>query len=266
MRFSEFNNEWESIKLGDFLEFIPTNSFSRAKLNLEEGSIKNIHYGDIHTKFSTIVDVSEEEIPYINLDVDTSKLKKEHYCKEGDLIIADASEDYEDIGKSIELINVNISLVSGLHTILARDKIHKTAPGFKGYYFLTEDLRKKMKINANGISVLGISKKNIANFEINLPSIEEQEKIVKFLYAIDKKIELLEKKYENTLKIKNSIAQNLLNGTYVFDNSKNEWEEVNLSSISKKEKNMQKKIVVFHMLHYLKMEFYQKQTNIIENF
>ena len=195
LRFPEFNDNWETLKLGDFLEFISTNSFSRAKLNLDDGKVKNIHYGDIHTKYPTIVDVEKEEIPFININEDTSKFKKEQFCKDGDLIIADASEDYADIGKAIELINVNIDLVAGLHTILARDKSNKTATGFKGYLFLTDDLRKKIKINANGISVLGISKNNIANLDVRLPSKEEQEKISSFLRAIDKKIELLEKKH-----------------------------------------------------------------------
>ena len=197
LRFPEFNDEWETIKLSNFLEFIPTNSLSRAKLNLDEGVIKNIHYGDIHTKFPTIVDVNIEEIPYINLDEDTSKFKKEQFCKEGDLIIADASEDYADIGKAIELVNVNTKLVAGLHTILARDKLNKTVSGFKGYLFLNENLRKQIKIQANGISVLGISKNNIAKLDVNLPSLQEQEKIVSFLRAVDKKIELLEKTLEN---------------------------------------------------------------------
>ena len=216
LRFPEFNDNWETLKLGDFLEFISTNSFSRAKLNLDDGKVKNIHYGDIHTKYPTIVDVEKEEIPFININEDTSKFKKEQFCKDGDLIIADASEDYADIGKAIELINVNIDLVAGLHTILARDKSNKTATGFKGYLFLTDDLRKKIKINANGISVLGISKNNIANLDVRLPSKEEQEKISSFLRAIDKKIELLEKKYKNSLNLKNSIFENLLNRTYSF--------------------------------------------------
>ena len=110
LRFPEFNEPWENIKLGDILEFISTNSYSRSELNLDEGEIKNIHYGDIHTKFPTLVDCSIEKIPYINSEVNVSKFKKEQYCRNGDLIIADASENYEDIGKAIELIN-DVSIV-----------------------------------------------------------------------------------------------------------------------------------------------------------
>ena len=231
LRFHEFNNEWETLRLGDFLEFISTNSLSRAKLNLEEGIVKNIHYGDIHTKFPTIVDVNEEEIPFINSEEDISKFKEEQFCKDGDLIIADASEDYADIGKAIELKNVNKKVVSGLHTILARDKSDKTVNGFKGYLFLTEDLRKQIKINANGISVLGISKNNIAKLTVNLPSKPEQEKIVSFLTAIDKKIELLEKKYEKYISFKKYLMNFIFSEEYMF--KMHEYKTFKLGEISK---------------------------------
>ena len=51
----------------------------------------------------------------------------------------------------------------------------------------------QIKIITNGISVLGISKNNLKNLYVNIPSKEEQEKIVRFLFLIDRKIDLLEK-------------------------------------------------------------------------
>ena len=98
-----------------------------------------------------------------------------------------------------------------MHTILARDKSNKTATGFKGYLFLTEDLRKKIKINANGISVLGISKNNIANLDVKLPSKQEQEKISSFLHAIDNKIELLEKKLVLYQQLEKDVRKSIFN-------------------------------------------------------
>ena len=185
---------WKSYKLKEFLSFYSTNSLSRSNLNYENGNIKNIHYGDIHTKFPSIINCETEEIPYINLDIDSSRIKEDSFCKDSDLIIADASENYDDIGKAIELINVgNQKIVAGLHTILARDTEDITVSGFKGYLFQTDNLKKQIKIITNGISVLGISKNNLKNLYVNIPSKEEQEKIVRFLFLIDRKIDLLEK-------------------------------------------------------------------------
>lgn len=59
LRFNGFSNEWEEKKLGDFLEFYSTNSLSRECLNYESGKIRNIHYGDIHMKFPTILDAKK---------------------------------------------------------------------------------------------------------------------------------------------------------------------------------------------------------------
>ena len=151
LRFASYSKEWKSYKLGDILTFYPTNSFSREKLNYESGDVKNIHYGDIHTKFPTILSISgNNEVPYINTDIDLSKFKNEQYLQEGDLIIADASEDYADIGKAIEVKDINDEKVlAGLHTILARDEKNIIVNGFKGYLFLTEDLKTNIKRIAN---------------------------------------------------------------------------------------------------------------------
>ena len=84
--------------------------------------------------------------------------------------------------------------------------------------------------------VPSLSANNIKNIKIKIPSLEEQKKIASFLSAVDKKIELLEKKYKNSLNLKNSIFENLLNRTYSFKNSSKNWEEIKLSSILKERK------------------------------
>ena len=103
LRFNGLDTYYNEVKYGDVYSFYPTNSFSRDNLNYEKGKIKNIHYGDIHTKFSTIFNINDYEVPFINEDIDLIKIKSENYCCQGDLVIADASEDYNDIGKTIEL-------------------------------------------------------------------------------------------------------------------------------------------------------------------
>jgi type I restriction enzyme, S subunit len=45
-------------------DFKVTNSFTRENLNYEYGVKKNIHYGDIHTKFQTLFDITKEEVPF----------------------------------------------------------------------------------------------------------------------------------------------------------------------------------------------------------
>ncbi len=115
-------SDWEEKKFGEIFDFISTNSFSRADLNYEGGEVINIHYGDIHTKFPHILNFERVDVPFINENINLKNIKDENYCRNGDLVIADASEDYDDIGKAIELVNIgNKKVLAGLHTILVRD-------------------------------------------------------------------------------------------------------------------------------------------------
>ncbi|MDU1568622.1 MAG: restriction endonuclease subunit S [Clostridium sp.] len=238
LRFKEFSDEWEEYTLGSFLSFYTTNSFSRDCLNMEFGEVMNIHYGDIHMKFPTILNVKNNRIPFINNDVDISKINDECYCRNGDLIVADASEDYDDIGKSIELQNIeDKKIVSGLHTILARDTKGVTASKFKGYMMLNSAVRKQIKILAAGAKVLGISKSNLEKVSVKLPSLEEQTKIANFLSNVDKIIEEQEGKVKDLELYKKGMMQKIFKQEIRFkdDNGENypEWSICKINNIGK---------------------------------
>ena len=203
-------------------------------MNYESGNVKNIHYGDIHTKFPTILSISgNKDVPFINNDIDLSKYKDDQYLQEGDLIIADASEDYSDIGKAIEVKDINDEKVlAGLHTILARDEKNITINGFKGYLFLTEDLKTNIKRIANGISVLGISKNNLSKLTVNIPNKNEQQKIVDFISSIDKKIELLEDKHTYYQDFKKYLMQQIFAQKLRFADFTDDWKITKLGEIT----------------------------------
>ena len=123
---------WKMKTVEDVFDFYPTASYSRDKMSPEASptSIGYIHYGDIHTKYNILLDVSKSAIPYID-----EELKRNfEYIKNGDLIISDTSEDYEGVGKCIEVVNVgNQRIISGLHTLMLRPKEGHFIEGFKGY-------------------------------------------------------------------------------------------------------------------------------------
>jgi len=201
---------WVERRLGEVFIFHNTNSFSRALMDKNNGSVKNIHYGDIHTKFKTGFILENEEVPHINRDVDIRHIKEDQYCKVGDLVIADASEDYKDIGKTIEIISVdNQKVLGGLHTYIARPNKDEIALGFPGYQMQTFDVRLQVMIFATGVSVLGISKNNLSKIKINLPSLPEQKKIADFLTAIDQKLEHVNKKIEQVKSFKKGLLQQM---------------------------------------------------------
>lgn len=212
-RFKEFekNGEWIKETVGDVYDFKVTNSFAREYLNYEVGSVKNIHYGDIHTKFNTLFDITKENVPYINPDVTIEKIRKESYCSVGDIIFADASEDMNDVGKSIEIVNLNKEkLVSGLHTLLARQKKKKLAIGFGGYLFKSDWVRKQIQREAQGAKVLGISATRISNVQIMYPENQkEQQNITSCLASLDELIIEQSNKIEQLKQHKKGLMQGL---------------------------------------------------------
>lgn len=234
LRFPEFKGEWEEKKLGDIFDFYTTNSYSRDSLNYLDGEVKNIHYGDIHTKFPTILDCNKAEIPYINPDVDLSRISEDSYCKEGDIVIADASEDYNDIGKTIELKNIGeAKIVAGLHTLLGRDNKGVTTNGYRGYMMSTNSIHHQVRILAVGSKVLGISKSNIIKVIANIPSRKEQEKIVSFFSLIDEKVEKQQQKVELLQEYKKGMIQKIFSQEIRFKDQNGEdypeWKETGFS-------------------------------------
>lgn len=210
LRFPKLKGKWNEKKMGEIYSFKVTNSFSRDNLNYAEGTVKNIHYGDIHTKFQTLFDITKEKVPFINADISVNRISEDNYCKEGDLILADASEDLNDVGKSIEIINLNNEkLLAGLHTILSRPNFEKFHIGFGGYLFKSNKVRTKIQKEAQGSKVLSISATRLTNISLDFPSKDEQRKIVDFFIAIDEKIQAFKMKHSLLEQYKKGVIQKL---------------------------------------------------------
>jgi type I restriction enzyme S subunit len=214
IRFKDDNgndfSDWAESKFDDYYEFKNTNSFSRENLNYESGVVKNIHYGDIHTKFSTHFNIKKEELPFINQDINIDRIDEENYVQNGDLVMADASEDYADIGKTIEIMNTNgEKILAGLHTFLARKTEKTLALGFFGHLLTTYNTRLKLMKIAQGTKVLGLSKGRVEKITLYIPTSKEQIKITNYLTALDNKIDALERKIEASVDFKKGLLQQL---------------------------------------------------------
>jgi type I restriction enzyme S subunit len=210
LRFPEFNDSWGEKQYDDFYSFKTTNSFSRDKLNYERGEVKNIHYGDIHTKFDSLFDTKKECVPFINDNIDISRIPDECYLQEGDLVVADASEDYNDIGKTIEIHNLNgEKVLAGLHTLLARKESDEMANDFASFLMKTHRVRIEIMKIAQGTKVLGISKNRLDKIPLIVPTPPEQTKIANFLTAVDQRINLLQKKKAGLEQYKKGVMQRL---------------------------------------------------------
>ncbi|MBD9107201.1 restriction endonuclease subunit S [bacterium] len=254
LRFKEFNDEWQSINLANIFKYFNTNSLSREQLS-ESGILKNLHYGDIHKKYNSILNENDEITSYVK---DINYVNKYELLKNNDLIFADASEDYEGIGKAVEVINVNNHTISGLHTILARDNLNVFAPMFKGYYFNSPIVHNQIRVLANGFKVYGISKDTINKLNIKIPSIQEQSKIANTLYLLDKKIELQSKKIEDLKLFKKGLIIHIRKNIEV--------EKIPLKNILTEQNHKTKKNNEYEILSstskgiYLQKDYFNKQA------
>ena len=200
---------WEEKKLGEVFKFLNTANNARADL-LESGEVEYIHYGDIHTRWNCFLDCSKNELPFI----DKGKITGVPLLENGDLVIADASEDYEGLGACIEIKNIGKrKIIAGLHTLLLRGDKNIIAEGIRGYlrnFYGVKDTLIKL---STGVSVFGISKTNLKEVEFSIPpTIEKQTRIATILSDMDAEIEALEKKLEKYKMLKQGMMQNLLTG------------------------------------------------------
>ena len=213
LRFPEFRDGegWQTPQLSDHYGFKRTNTLSRDKLNYETGTIRNIHYGDIHTKFEPLFRVDHEYVPFINPEVPVDAFKEEDNCEEGDIVLADASEDLNDVGKAIEVVSLDGQrVVAGTHTILATR--HGIVPivGFGGYLFQSAAVRAGIQRESQGAKVYGISANRISPVALPLPPTnQEQQKIAECLSSLDGLIAAEGRKLEALKAHKKGLMQQL---------------------------------------------------------
>ncbi|MEX2115291.1 MAG: hypothetical protein WEB37_00270 [Bacteroidota bacterium] len=164
---------WSVKKFSDVFRFLGSEPIPRDLLTKAgEGSQTYcIHYGDIHAKYTKEIldfEVESQQVPVLRSNDVLSQ--KPDYLMNGDLVIADASEDYQGIAEAVELRNLKgRRVVGGLHTITARDTGGDTLPGYRTYALRHPAVRKRIMRAANGLSVFGISKSNLSKIDILLP-------------------------------------------------------------------------------------------------
>ena len=215
LRFPEFTEEWERIRVSDLLDFYSTNSLSWEQLEYEQNEPYNLHYGLIHVGLPTLIDLTKDELPSIK---DGNAPKKYELCKEGDVAFADASEDTNEVAKVVEFYNLDgKKVVCGLHTIHGRNNYKQTAKGFLGYCFSSTVFHNQIRRIAQGTKIYSISTKNFSEVFVGLPNKKEQQKIATLLRLIDERIVTQNKIIEDLKKLKSAISKQ------VFAQEPNGW-------------------------------------------
>ncbi|EPZ9321998.1 restriction endonuclease subunit S [Salmonella enterica subsp. enterica] len=199
--------DWDISTYGQVFSFLSTSTNARSDLS-DTGECGYIHYGDIHTKWNNNLNLENSSVPRISSDLVSSS-----FIEDGDLIMADASEDYAGIGKSIEIQGVRDNIiVAGLHTYLLRDVNNIFVNGFRGYLHSIRAVKANIDRLATGMKVFGVSKNNLKTIPIPVPPKEEQIAIAAILSDMDKDIQTLQQRLDKTRQLKQGMMQELLTG------------------------------------------------------
>lgn len=161
------------VPLGSFAQLVRGSGMP--KTDFSESGVGAIHYGQIYTKFGT---ATAEVIAH----VPEGKAKKLAVVNPGDVIVANTSENLEDVCKAVAWVGESDIVTGGHATVI---KAPEQNAKFISYYMATGQFNKDKRRHAFGTKVIDVAPKNLAKIEFPLPSLEEQQRIVDILDRFD---------------------------------------------------------------------------------
>lgn len=248
LRNQTFPNNWKACSVQEIFKPLPNLSFSRDQLTHKEQTLEYIHYGDIHTGCIDELISEDSRLPYLVKEQVVKNIDKYLLCP-GDIVLVDASEDYDGVTKSIEISNVGVKkIVAGLHTIPLRPLKGVFAPGFARYVFKHSIVSKTLKAIAQGTKVFSISFALIKKVILFCPPIAEQQKIVEVLETWDKAIQLTRKLIEQKELQKKYLMQQLLTGRTRLKGFVTPWRKTILGNLLKEKSLRNKDLAITRVL------------------
>ena len=195
LRFPEFTGEWKEERLDKIAELSKGVGISKEQLS-EDGE-PCILYGELYTKYKS--EIIHKVISKTNIE--SSNLK---HSKQNDVIIPCSGETAVDIAVARCVPFDNILLGGDLNII----RLYKDDGAFMAY-----QLNGKRKIDiaklAQGVSVVHLYGENLKTIKTYSPCLQEQQKIVRLLSMLDKRLEVQNKIIEDLKKLKSAIVEML---------------------------------------------------------
>ena len=189
--FEEGEAEYKT--LGNVFEF--KNGINKGKEFFGKGD-KIINYTDVFRKRK----IYEEDICG---KVETNRTDIERFnCKKGDVFFTRTSETKNEIGyASVLLSDIEICVFSGF-LIRARPKTNLLLPEYCSYCFTSDLIRNKIIRTSNMTTRVTTTGNILSKIEIPIPSLAEQERIVKFLDQFDATHTAIEEEITKEVKLR----------------------------------------------------------------
>lgn len=156
------------MKMSEIGTFIRGNGLQ--KKDFTDSGAPCIHYGQIYTYYGTSATKTKSFV-----SEETAKKCKKANC--GDLIFATVSENVEDVCKCVAWLGKDAICISGDSLAFH----HSQNPKYLSYYLQTQEFFDYKRSRVTGTKVIRLHQSKLEQFEIPIPSLEDQARIVSIL-------------------------------------------------------------------------------------
>ena len=163
---------YATVSIGEIATIMRGGNFQKKDF-VEEGK-PCIHYGQMYTHFGVYAD---KTLTFVSDEV----FAKSKQAVQGDIVMAVTSENVDDVCKCTAWLGKDTIAVSGHTAIIHHDQNAK----YLSYFFHSSAFyNQKIKL-AHGTKVIEVTPDKLNGIAIDLPSLNEQERIVSILDRFD---------------------------------------------------------------------------------
>ena len=140
------------------------------KSMFQDSGVSCIHYGHIYTRYGISTSCA---VAYVDPDYASTLTT----VNPGDLVVANTSENLEDVGTAVAWSGSEKAVTGGHATVIKSNQNSK----YLSYYFRTPSFFSEKRKHAFGTKVVELSAKNLARIPVPLPPLEVQNEITRTL-------------------------------------------------------------------------------------
>lgn len=226
VRFSEFSevHDYKQYLFDDIFVFSSGKNIKQneASPNFDTPCVR---YGELYHLYGEII---TKIINKTNLD--HSELT---FSYGNEILLPSAGEDPLDIGSASALTIKDVAIGRTINVLRPKGTIDYSHIYVS--FYINEKLKKKISTLARGASISNVYNSDLKGLTINLPRVDEQQKIADFLSEVDKKISLLKEKHALLQQYKKGVMQKLFKQEIRFkDDNGNafpDWQELKFADV-----------------------------------
>lgn len=154
--------------IGEFAELV--RGHGMPKSTFQDSGVNCIHYGHIYTRYGVS---TSHAVTCVDRDYATTLTT----VNPGDLVVANTSENLEDVGTAVAWLGKENAVTGGHATVIRSNQNSK----YLSHYFRTPSFFNDKRRHVFGTKVIELSAKNLARIPVPLPPLEVQNEIARIL-------------------------------------------------------------------------------------